>query len=278
MIGCIDPAGTVGRLGGSSAVWMAGIRKIHRDATIGSGPPGVAGAVPRRSARGGGGVARPGSPARCSSARRGGCADWGLWWCRIAIRPRQNAADPRCRKLERKTRFLGKPHSKVHSAPELRAATTPACLCGWERELRAASARLLLLTRGGLLVWAHLAPWAAWGLRRSLAAPGVCSCRGIAALLAPRWQPYCCSSKMQPGSASGLRRTPKKRNRRPMISQGTPAAAMLTIILLGSISSSPKLYPTQSRNVKFTSQLVKNTEVLNERTLYRCLRGLTGRV
>ena len=52
---------------------------------------------------------------------------------------------------------------------------------------------------------------------------------------------------MQPSRASGLRRTPQKRNRRPMISQGTPGAAKLTIILLGSISSSPKLYPNQSR-------------------------------
>ena len=76
---------------------------------------------------------------------------------------------------------------------------------------------------------------------------GVCSCRGNAALLVRRWQAYCCRSKMQPSRASGLRRTPQKRNRRPMISQGTPGAAKLTIILLGSISSSPKLYPNQSR-------------------------------
>ena len=39
---------------------------------------------------------------------------------------------------------------------------------------------------------------------------------------------------------------PPKRIPRPMISQGTPGAKMLTIFLLGSISSSPKLYPNQS--------------------------------
>ena len=81
------------------------------DATIGSGAPGVAGALPRRSAGSGGGVARPGSPARCCSARREvvGCADLGPRWCRIASRPRQRSADPRFWKLDRKTRFPGKP-------------------------------------------------------------------------------------------------------------------------------------------------------------------------
>ena len=137
MIGCMDPGGPVGRLGGNSAVWLAGIRKIPRDASIGSGPPGVAGAVPRRSARSGGGVARPGSPARCCSARCEGvgCADLGSWWCRIACRPKQGSADPRCRKLERKTRFLGKPRSEVACVA---AAEMLRCWCVAGRRIVAA--------------------------------------------------------------------------------------------------------------------------------------------
>ena len=89
-----------------------------------------------------------------------------------------------------------------------------------------------------------------------------------------RWQAYCCRSKMQPDRASALRKTSQERERRPMISQGTPGAAKLTIILLGSISSSPKLYPNQSRTRVARPMVSQGTQRLaamgNSQTVLAC--------
>ena len=74
--------------------------------------------------------------------------------------------------------------------------------------------------------------------------------------------------------ASGLRRTPQERNPRPMISQGTPGPEMLTGILLGSISSSPKLYPNQSRTRVARPMVSQGTQRLaamgNSQTVLAC--------